>query len=113
MEPTARQKKSIIKYAQKCDWDCTDIDNLQFSHSFENGTYVFKEWDRRIDTPTISQSAGQELWCMHERWCSAKIIMSDYTPDQMAEVMSAYGFTEEQPEEIVAECLFEQSRGLY
>ena len=76
---------------RKGKWICTDGDNQQYGRKLTETIYEFKEGN-----------------------VTSVIDLDDYTSEQMKEYYEPYGFPDGSLTNwIIAECIFEQTSGLY
>lgn len=107
-------------------WTCTDPDNFQYGRKLSPGVYQFKEWigggklDEKV-TETIEKEFNNP-----GNWEADTIVLANFNEQEIRGHVSAYYNSLEELKEIysdksnvvdwewiVAECIFEQTSGLY
>lgn len=99
-------------------WHCTDPDNMQFGKQVGERTFLYieaKNEEIKDKYHSLGKNALQALnGCTTSAdWYIAEIDLDDYTPNEVAEYLSAYdgildNVTDEvQRNQLIAECIFE------
>jgi len=109
-------------------WKLTDPDNHQYGREVSPGVFQFKEFDRNN---YISRNTGDDyeeekrfidrVFDDNEFWIEDTIVLTNFTDKEIRGHVSAYYNSLEALKEIygkdsdfiIAECIFEQSSGLY
>jgi hypothetical protein len=117
-------EKQIPEIDHNTPWTCTDPDNNQYGRKLSPGVYQFKEWDRNeycssgiCDSPEFKKDNFNNS----RFWKENTIVLANFNEQEIREHISAYYNSLEQLKEIygddwewiVAECIFEQTSGLY
>ena len=110
-------------------FECTDIDNLQFAKTNEDGTFTFKEF-KRFEHPELfiairDNFIHKRIDCQERWWITETIDLTNYTYQHIMNHVTTYGYipaldgtwmdctgNEVEPA-IIAECIFEQESGQY
>lgn len=116
---------------QIIEWTCTDPDNFQYGRKLSPGVYQFKEFDRHIadgkfytlkELPYYVQKLKVLVdFNCPDFWVEDTISLTNFTDDEILSHISPYYNSLEDVkliygddwEWIVAECIFEQTSGLY
>lgn len=112
-------------------WSLTDPDNFQYGRKISEGVYQFKEFDRHIADGKfykIKELTYDEQKKIIESdfncpnfWIEDTITLADFSDQEISKHISAYYDSLESLKKIygdewqwiVAECIFEQTSGLY
>jgi len=119
----------MSKSQVEIQWSLTDPDNFQYGRKISEGVYQFKEFDRinyEIVVDEDSEFKSQQDYIDHHfetdvLWIEDTITLADFSDQEISKHISAYyGSLEELKaiygddwQWIVAECIFEQTSGLY
>ena len=112
------------------DWITTDPDNLQFMRKLGEDLYEFKEFERNMFNEQFRKLTAGTLNIKHyygnDFWIREAIDLKQYTKEQAFNHVSAYysesefnamwnqtGDWIDTGRAIIAECIFEQTNGLY
>lgn len=111
----------IPKVKNPNDWTCTDPDNFQYGRKLSDGVYQFKEWigGSKLDVP-IGETV-KDCFDNPSHWEEDTIVLVDFTEEEIRNYVSAYydslealrEIYENDSDWIIAECIFEQTSGLY
>lgn len=112
---------SIPKATNPSDWTCTDPDNFQYGRKVSDGVYQFKEWIGGAKLGTSISDTVKECFYEPENWEEDTIVLADFTDEEIRNHISAYydslealkEIYENDSEWIIAECIFEQTSGIY
>ena len=108
------------QYYQSLGWEMTDGSLFQFGRKIAEGVFEFKEFDR--NNYSLQHTPYPALvWDDSEKWVVETIELKNYSAQEFENHISAYyNSLDEVKEEygndwefIVAECIFEQTCGLY
>lgn len=115
------KEKQIPEVDHNTSWTCTDPDNHQYGREISPGVFQFREWlgGGKLDEK-VEETIKAE-WNRPGSWEEDTIVLENFNEDEIREHISAYYNSLEQLKEIygdnwkwiVAECIFEQTSGLY
>ena len=114
-------------------WTLTDGSTLQFRKNYlaseNNGKFLFREFDNReydLEAATAlwynnRQEFINQYWNVDKYWIEAEVDLSAYTKEKAWDYVSGYYDINEFNDmwgskfdhDIIAECIFEQTNGLY
>lgn len=110
----------------KLDWKLTDPDNHQYGRKVSEGVFQFREFDRNLYSINLDDYPTEEIfietiWDNSVFWKEDTIVLEDFNENEILMHISPYYNSLEQVKEIygndwqwiVAECIFEQTNGLY
>ncbi|MEK6829797.1 MAG: hypothetical protein AABY15_06785 [Nanoarchaeota archaeon] len=109
------------KQTPKIEWTCTDPDNFQYGRKVSPGVYQFKEWIGGDSMKKPKEEQVKEEFENSGCWEEDTIVLANFNEKEIDNHISAYYDSLEALKKIygddwewiVAECIFEQTSGLY